>query len=262
MISRTTCLAGLGGWALLTALVAARPAAPAPPVGRAVPAAKTRVLLSATAAQSFWRRYSCAPLWQLSSSGNSARSGFFGRSGFRIDFALLRVQRDADNPHIYRVEGKSRCLKNMAVPFQGVIVLKQVYQAPMEPNTLPRYTVVGTFEFVEQRIARNTGTYRGTVAADVTPEGSRLGLANIEGSPVGFCGYKFEGQWRSTEGEVERVVWADNWRTLAGQIFQDFEIGDRMPSINPKYAERGWSRYWDNDEWWADTPGTSARLSL
>ncbi|GAB3835285.1 hypothetical protein [Hymenobacter jeollabukensis] len=262
MISRTACLAGLGSLALLTALVAARPATPAAPAPRTAPAAKTRTLLSTAATQSFWRRYSCAPLWQLSSSGNSARSGFFGQSGFRIDFALLRVQRDASNPNIYRVEGKSRCLKNIAVPFEGVIVLKQVYQAPAEANTPSRYTVVGTFEFVEQRIARNTGTYRGTVSADVAPDGSSLALTRIEGSSVGLCGYKFEGQWRSTEGEVERVVWADNWRTLASQVFHDFEMGDRMPSINPKYAERGWSRYWDNDEWWAESPAANARLSL
>ncbi|MCC3160060.1 hypothetical protein LJ737_22675 [Hymenobacter sp. 15J16-1T3B] len=259
MMFRSACLIGLGSCALLTALLAARPA-PSSGGGRPARAAATtsRTRLSEAAAQSFWRRYSCSRLWQVAPGRVGAQSGFFGRSGFRIDFALLQVQRDAGNPNVYRVEGKSRCLKNIAVPFEGVIVLKQMYQAPAEGPG--RYTVVGTFEFVEERIARNTGTYRGTVAADVAVEGNGLSLTRIEGSPAGGCGFKFEGQWRSTEGEVERVVWADNWRALAQQVFADFEMGDRMPSINPKYRERGWSSFWENDEWWTETPRASLSL--
>ena len=263
-------LAGLGAWALVgTMLLAARPAAPtrraasrllsAPPKKAAA-----RKLLTGVAAQDFWRHHNLASLWQLNAQqGGRPQPGFFGREGFKIEFALLQVQRVAGQPHLYRVEGKTRCLKNIAVPFSGLIMLRQVYRVPVEAGQPATYTVVGSFEFEEARIARNTGTYRGSVAVDLTNlDGGPLSYAAVAGSPANFCGYKFDGQWRSTGGDVERVVWAAEWRTLAQQLFEDFEVGDRMPAINRKYADRGWSNYWENDEWWADSPAAGAGLSI
>lgn len=264
MKSTAVYLLGLGGWALLGAgLLAARPAAPedAPArLGRvSAPPKKpvgARRLLTGAAAQGFWRQHDLAPLWRMDvRQGSRPLPGFFGQEGFKIEFALLQVQRVAGQPHVYRVDGKSRCLKNVAVPFSGAIVLRQVYRGPTEDGQ-PTYTIVGSFEFTEARIAPNTGTFRGTVATDLTPlEGGQFSFARVEGSPANACGYKFDGQWRSTGGEVERVVWAAQWRTLARQLFDDFEVGDRMPAISRKYADRGWNNYWENDEWWTDSPG-------
>lgn len=265
MNTRTVCLAGFGAAVLLAGLMAARPAAPGPTAPAAArPAAPRRAsLLSATATQQFWRRHQLNTLLQLDRrNGQGAQSGFFGNDGFRLDVALLQVQRDASNPHVYRVEGKSRCLKKIAVPFQGVIVFSKVYQAPAQAGEPPRYTLVGSFEFEEERIARNTGTYRGTLTTDVQMEDGRLQYSYVEGSPANRCGARYKGQWRSTEGEVETVVWAQNWRALANQVFLDFEVGERMPSINRKYANRGWNQFWENDEWWADSPAATTRISL
>jgi hypothetical protein len=263
----TTVLGGLGSGALLLGLLAALPVA-LPLAPASVPAARAGATagakgskpLAASATQAFWRQYNLSSLWQLQPGSSRPLNGFFGREGFRIELALLSVRRDAQQPQLYHVQGKSRCLKNLAVPFHGTIQLRQVYQAPADGQN-PSYTVVGSFAFTEAPIARNTGTYRGTFAADLAlVERGRLDYGRVEGSKAGGCGYKFDGQWRSTEGNTEPVVWGQDWRTLGEQFFGDFMMGDRTPSINRKYAERGWNRYWENDEWWADSPGATAQI--
>lgn len=273
MTTSVASLVGFSGWVLLSigllaAHPAAHPAAPGSPSARpgraaAAPKKPASKPLTAAAAQDFWRHHNLAPLWQLQArQGGRPQPGFFGKEGFKMEFALLRVQRVAGQPHVYRVEGKTRCLRNIAVPFSGSIVLRQVYRVPVAAGQPPVHTVVGSFEFEEARIARNTGVFRGTIAADVTVEDGQLITAWAEGSPAASCGYRFSGQWRSPAGDAEPVVWAERWRTLAQQLFDDFEVGDRTPSINRKYADRGWSNYWENDEWWADSPGAGPGLSL
>jgi hypothetical protein len=47
---------------------------------------------------------------------------------------------------------------------------------------------------------------------------------------------------------------------ISRDIVPDFNIGERGFMLNPKYAHLGWDKYWQNDEWWADSPQPSLNL--
>ncbi len=204
-------------------------------------------------------------------------NGFYGPSRYRIELAMLQLTRDARQPTLYHVQGKSR-YKKVIRPFSGTITLAQVVKQPEysareiaassdwdQLENLPNmYTAIGQYELREASTQRGAGVYCGTVALDFRVEEngqvvqkSRHGKTLTQGGEL-----KYAGTWTSnaTSRNVP-VTWVGNFLSYRGpQGFSDFNIGDRGISINPKYAHLGWNNFWENDEWWVDAPPASARL--
>lgn len=241
---------------------AVKPAAKATPKpGAAVkPQPKTAPSPAASKAQAFFRRVNLAPLLRFNpAEGSSAvMNGFYSYEYWRLEFVLLSVKRDAKQPNVYHVRGKSR-LKRRVTPFSGTITLTG-YAALPKPNLydLPYQpwrpaTVSGTFAFRETSGRR--GVFSGQVDMDVAPDRDRQ-VRSWCCSPDNETrggGILFEGQWRSGKEQVP-VIWKDDLFGLARQILTDFEIGSRDVEINHKYARKGWDTYWENEEWWAESP--------
>lgn len=85
--------------------------------------------------------------------------------------------------------------------------------------------------------------------------------AVLEKAPTKGSGLVLSGHWQEANDKAGRpfLVSSDVFLLSTGLI-DDFGIGDRGAQVNPKYAKLGWSTYWENDEWWADSP--KPKLSL
>lgn len=221
------------------------------------------------------RETDLAPLLQPASytdedgnrSAGQAMSGFFGPEHRRIEFVFTRVQRDAQNPALYHIQGLDR-YKKRVLPLTGTIELQQL--APLQPlekspNELTgAYAATGRFELREGGTGSGNGVFRGQVALDFgggqarKPELATWGFTP-ESMAARGAGSRFEGQWTSNQtGQQKAVLWADGAGlfTIAQEVFADFKVGERGPEINEKYAKLGWSDYWENDEWWTESPKT------
>lgn len=214
------------------------------------------------------RQHDIGPLLQsLTTSGDTAiqvQNGFFGPAGYRLEMALTKVQREAGQPGIFRVQGKSR-YKQVITPFSGSITITQLLNQPTysakevaEGNTNQpnMYTAVGDFELREDASQRGAGVFRGKVALDfiLNDDGTVQQQIQTMHTLTQGGGVKYAGTWtNSASGKVVPVVWVENIFAYQGpQVFRDFTVGERDVDFNPKYAKIGWNTYWQNDEWWAD----------
>jgi hypothetical protein len=244
------------------------PAAPLPPAARVAeltPAA--RAVLQAADLAPLFLPGADADSPEESAAGQ-AMNGFFGAEHRRIELVFLQVTRDAANPGLYHVQGKDR-FKKRITPFEGTLQLQHVKPLkPLEGNPnedlLKAYAATGQFELRETGAGSGLGVFRGRVALDFgLTDSNKAVLAfwgfDKESTAAKGAGSRFEGQWTSQRtGEQKPVLWADGAGLfdIAQDIFADFNVGERGPAINPKYARLGWENYWENDEWWAETPTT------
>ncbi|MGI4862986.1 MAG: hypothetical protein ACRYFZ_03630 [Janthinobacterium lividum] len=218
----------------------------------------------------FLRRYDLADLLQNKEGQPEgqveAMNGFYGPDHYRLEVALLRMERDPQHPNHYLVQGKDR-YKGVITPLAGSLTLTQVrvrQQTVIDENGKPEvtkaYAVSGTYELREDPTTHGAGVFRGRVAVDMMlyegrPVGESLSDSLSKGGMT-----TFDGTWTSlSTGQRKPATWVANLFNYQGpQIASDFFIGERDPSINPKYAKLGWNKFWENDEWWTDSPGTLA----
>ncbi|TGE16442.1 hypothetical protein [Hymenobacter elongatus] len=256
---------------------AADPAADQPaPVRNA--SAKTPEVLPVLTPEmrTFLAQYDLAELWCPADDASiSAMNGFLGADHYRVEIVLLSVRKDTLRPSIYYVTGKDR-FKNRITPFAGTITLQSINDLAIgtaemrgyldnEKSNAKGYTATGTYIFNEEPASKGAGTFSGKVVVDFSldpnlPDGLALfglSIPATEASATRGSISLFEGTWRSyhTNGQ-KPVIWAYNFLPIASEVLQDFSIGEREVSINPKYARLGWNEYWTNEEWWAG-PGTS-----
>ncbi|RAK70388.1 hypothetical protein [Hymenobacter edaphi] len=237
--------------------------APEAPAAPALPAEQLAVL----------RELDLAPLLLPASyedeggpQAGQAMNGFFGSDHYRIEFVFTRVERDAHNPALYHIRGKDRYKKRVS-PLEGTIELTQL--RPLKPlkdypnsDMTAAYAGTGRFELREGAEGNGSGVFRGKFAVDF----GRGSEQKLELATWGFteesmaarrAGSRFEGQWISNQTrKTKPVLWADGngLFAIAQDVFADFNVGERGPEINEKYARLGWNTYWENDEWWAETP--------
>ncbi len=206
-------------------------------------------------------------------------NGFFGPTHYRLALMLLAVRQDDTLPLVYHVRGKSR-FKNVVLPFAGTITLTQLLEQPhystqevaiaqREKWVLPDvnrelYTAVGRFELREQAGQRGAGVYRGTVAFNfgIAENGKPDYAWRTDRTAAHNTQLEYAGTWTSNATKRQiKVLWAkDLFNNPDVEALDIFTLGDRERTINPKYAKLGWSDYWQNDEWWANSP--RPRLAL
>lgn len=222
------------------------------------------------ASADFLHRYDLADLLQNKAGQPEeqvqAMNGFYGPDHYRLEVALLRLERDPQHPNHYLVQGKDR-YKGIITPLAGSLTLTKVRVIQQtntdtngKPEVLKAYAVSGTYELREDPTTHGAGVFRGRVAVDMMlNEGQPIAETLSDSLSKGGM-TTFDGTWTSlTTGQRKPATWVANLFNYQGpQIASDFFIGERDPSINPKYAKLGWNKFWENDEWWAESPGALA----
>ncbi|MDO7876745.1 hypothetical protein Q5H93_18515 [Hymenobacter sp. ASUV-10] len=208
---------------------------------------------------------------------NHAQNGFFGPTHYRIEMAMTRVWRDTANPALYHLQGLSR-YKKIITPFVGEFTVGQTVEQPLYTakeiaaqreqgielrNESALYTTIGSFELREDSTHRGAGVFRGKLAIDW----KRGDYGRLEtdwrkvnsGSHGG--GVWYDGTWTNNKTQqTYPVQWVENFSYVAEQVLPEFNIGEREMVINPKYVKLGWPEFWENEEWWADSPKASLNL--
>lgn len=270
--------------------VAATPAAPAQPTP-AVKNAPLPVLFKAadTLTQPMRRllgSQDLSLLWQNFGLGREGTQGvfegFFGPDHYHFAMVFTRITRDPTNPAVYHVAGKSRYRKNIR-PFTGTLTVRQVADlsypgflqalAKQEENAADSlhgrtYTAHAQLQLQEEPLA-NSGIFEGEVLLDFyAVPGHKPGFVYVfafegtdENLPTHGAGLLLRGNRRNvTTGQVKSFIVSSEVAAVSDYVFKDFMLDERMGEINPKYAKLGWNEYWNNDEWWADSP--KPRLNL
>ncbi|RZK99108.1 MAG: hypothetical protein EOO62_25265 [Hymenobacter sp.] len=290
-------LAGLGAAcqpqaAQTTAATTAPNPAPAPLV---VPAQATQVLPTlftpadtlAPPQRALLRMHDLSQLWQNAEraegpSPNPSFDGFFGPDRYRFGMVFNEVSRDPADPARYLVRGKCNYHKSKNIrPFSGTLTVRQLVElkypgfvrSVLYPDTAGTlqghlYTARAQLRLRETPQA-NSGIFEGEVVLDfyVVP-GQPANYVYV----IGHEGYEDQLPTRGgkllvrgnrlnvTTGQVKSFLVGPELGAIAPHIFKDFMLDERMGQINPKYAKLGWNDYWQNDEWWADSPNPSLSL--
>lgn len=250
---------------------AAPPAAPQAVAVSQRPARPAQLTVAAPAdTAAFLRRYDLAAILQnrvgQPEGQVQAMNGFYGPDHYRLEVALTTLERDPQYPNHYLVRGKDR-YKGVVTPLTGSVTLTRVQvhkfmatDADGKPVPTASYAVLGTYELREDPATRGAGIFRGQVAVDMSLYEEKPVSESTSDSVSRGGMTTYSGTWTSLATRQQKAaIWVANLFTYRGpQIASDFFIGERDPSINPKYAKLGWNKYWENDEWWVDLPGAVA----
>jgi hypothetical protein len=250
-------------------------AAPVRVAAKAVTPAASPVLTAEM--DTFLQTYNLAELWRPADDALiRSMDGFLGADHHRVEIVLLSVQKDTLQPAVYHVSGQDR-FRGRVTPFSGTITVQGVQDLGVdvrefmdEKSNAKGYTATGTYVFNEDSASKGAGTFTGKVAVDFTLDPNLadglalfgLTIPATAASPTRGTGSLFEGTWRSYQtNEQKPTTWAYNFLSVASEVLQDFNIGERDVTINPKYAKLGWDEYWTNEEWWAETGTATASAS-
>jgi hypothetical protein len=223
------------------------------------------------------QNFDLAPLWAADtaySDGYPAMSGFFGQDHRSISLVFDEVKRDANRPQLFQVSGRDRFHK-VITPFEGTIQIQRIadfdscyVQAPDEDSARV-YTASAVFTFRQVKSRQDAGSFSGEAYLDFyitnkgyyrTPEVVMGGIVDKH-TPTRGSGRLFRGIWTGyATKQTKPFLAANDLFVISPEIYADFGVGDRGTQINPKYAKLGWSDYWENSEWWADSP--KPKLSL
>lgn len=220
-----------------------------------------KTLLTSTATKKLLVQYDLSPLWIPSAEESSAQvlNGFYDTDHYRIEMYLRSIEKDQQNPAIYHLKGKTRLMKNI-VSFEGIVKFDAVtsfkdlnnYIGEVSNKGNGLFTTTGTFEFKETSSFPGSGVFYGKVSMDF-----KLNTDNeledwyADETATRRCGLLLDGTWKSNKtGKMKPVVLANRFIVIADSVLKNFNVGERMIEINPKYRSLGWDTYWSNEEWW------------
>jgi hypothetical protein len=220
-------------------------------------------------------------LWQNAEEAeglypNPSFEGIFGPDDYRFGMVFNEVTRDPADPARYLVRGKCNYHKSKNIrSFSGTLTVRRLVDLkypgflrsvsyPDVADTLQGrlYTAHAQLQLRETPQA-NSGIFEGEVVLD---------FYVIPGQPANYVyvhgheGYEDQLPTRGgkllvrgkrlnvTTGQVKSFLVGPELGAIAPYIFKDFMLDERMGQVNPKYAKLGWNEYWQNDEWWADSP--------
>ena len=231
------------------------PAALAAP-GQVLSPARCQALLARTDLGQFWRH-------RPQAGTGDVLNGCYGYDGRRIEFIFTSVLADARQPGRYAVAGKFRCYGDVT-PFRGSVVLTRVQRLPNgsqayangEETTAPVYCATGRFALKATNSNGLGGQFDGRVALDFQPASNHKAtlLEYTTNANTRHGGLLFDGNWREDAAGEPIPVIIKQGMAVTHDVLTRFDMGDRSPSISPKYRRVGWDSYWANDEWWLNAP--------
>jgi hypothetical protein len=272
-----------------TETVAVASAAPVDSVRKPALKAETPLPSSFTAADTLTppmrellRTNDLSALWQNNDGEDRTKpvfEGFFGPDHYHFAMAFTQVTRDPGDPSVYRVLGKCRYRQNIR-PFSGTLTVRRIanlsYPGFLQAKSIMEsraadsvsgrtYTAHAQLQLQEAQ-KENSGIFEGEVLLDFyTVPSQKPNYVTVfdhegidERFPTRGCGLLLRGKRRNVStGQVKSFTVAPWVSFVAPDVFKDFMLDERMGEINPKYAKLGWNEYWNNDEWWADSPAPS-----
>jgi hypothetical protein len=239
--------------------------------------APSRAISPAFSTLAILRQHDLAALWSDphgTYQENPVLDGFLGNEHRRFALAISAAHREAKQPQLFRVVGKSR-LNGVTTPFAGTITIVSITDladdnvAPGEAadTTNRLYTAKGLCQF-QQVASPVASNIKGEVYFDFMID--RRGKVDMITTimtdpnnkfPVRGCGMVLRGQrTNQATGKQKPVLLARDVFVIAPEVFADFGVGDRGTLVNPKYAKLGWNEAWENNEWWADSPKPKLNL--
>ena len=215
---------------------------------------------------------------------NPTLNGFFGADHYHFAMVFNEVTCDPTNPARYFVRGKCNYYKSRNVrPFTGTLTVRQLndlnYPGFLRQHAQQYADAADTLEGrlytaraqlqLRETPQPNSGILEGEVLLDFYVLHSHspdyVYVFNHEGydDQLPTRGGKLlvrGNRLNVTTGQLKPFLVGPELGAVAPHIFKDFMFDERMGHINPKYDKLGWNTYWENDEWWADSP--KPRLSL
>lgn len=218
----------------------------------------------------------------------SVLDGFFGKNPQRLSMAILKATRDSLQPSVYHIIGKTR-YKKQITSFEGTIQLAKLanyYDQDIllvqQEDTFIQDTITGKGNIVNAKAYSATASFNFTNSSSPTTcslvgqvlldfwitNSGKTGMIYpafagliLDKAPTKGSGLLLKGSWQdvATNSRKPFLVSRDIF-LLSPDIIQDFGMGDRGSQVNPKYAKFGWNTYWENDEWWADSPKVALTL--
>ena len=223
------------------------------------------------------RQVDLAPLWAADTAyadGYVLMHGFFGTDHHSISMVFDEVRRDVQEPQLFHVRGRDRFRKAIT-PFEGTMRIQRIadfdscYIHKYGGDSIRAYTASAVFTLRQDKRRTDAGVFSGEAFLDffVTnsgycglPEKPIEGII-VNGTPTKGSNRLLRGNWTNFRtGQTKPLLVANDLFIISPEIHADFGVGDRGTQVNPKYAKQGWSDYWENDEWWADSP--KPKLSL
>jgi hypothetical protein len=215
--------------------------------------------------------------WSNASANAEARhhlvmEGFYGPEHYRISFFFSKVRRDSLHPEVYHIWGKNR-YKKVITPFEGTVTVGRFAALPdtvgMENSRqLRAYTAFAEYTLREDPTTKGAGVYSGRALLDFTVnnrnearQANFMTIESIPANPTKGSGLLFQGTWRDNRtGRMQPAAWSSNFLVIVPKALEKIGLGSRADTVFPELAKYGWNEWYENDEWWADSP--KPRLSL
>lgn len=181
--------------------------------------------------------------------------GVIGNEHQRIQVKLIRVEKNASNPLMYQMSGKTMVHGNVC-DFDGLIVIEKVFEVKRvddeyaNKGIMRQGVLIGRYDFRENKKQPHTGTFNGHVFTKwfITRDGN-VHYDNMDSVADGYMNNAFVGTWKRYNVDDERICnWGD-YRVPNANLDFDIGAGDFSPSS--KYLPFGWENYEKEIlEWW------------
>lgn len=169
--------------------------------------------------------------------------GFIGPTYQRFYLHYTSIQKDATNPCVYRVVGKTRVKMNIC-PFTGTITVLKARLNKAPNADFPQFRegeLTCRVELAEDRRQPGSGTIRGTLTTAFYLDKQGQPQYNLlEIYADGYSNNECTGTWTSyASGQAKTCNWGDFYIPNAGPLrFSDTEF-----QIAPQYRANGWQTY-------------------
>ncbi|WP_345949262.1 hypothetical protein ABDD95_20665 [Mucilaginibacter sp. PAMB04274] len=168
--------------------------------------------------------------------------GFIGSNYQRFYIHYTSVVKDASNPYLYKVQGKTR-VKNNICSFSGTITVRQA-KRHLEPNTeYPQYKygyLICEVDLKEDPKQAGSGTITGKMTTNwYIKEQGQFAYDTLEPFD-GFSNNECVGRWTPYNGGPSKVCnWGDFRIPQSGSL--DTGVGEFY--VSDKYINNGWQNY-------------------
>ena len=168
--------------------------------------------------------------------------GFIGENYQRFYIHYTSVVKDAQNPYLYNVQGKTRVRNNICT-FTGSILVKQAKRY-LEPHSeYPKYQygyLICEVNFKEDSKQPGSGTIKGKLSTNwYLNEHGQFAYDTLIPAD-GFDNNQCVARWTPYKGGISKVCnWGDFKIPQAGGL--DFSVSEFM--VNKKYEKNGWQNY-------------------
>ena len=174
--------------------------------------------------------------------------GIIGNAYKRIRIRITEVVKDAQNPNLYHIKGKSK-VGNNREDFEGTLILTHVRplkKVIREDRTVSIYEgiVQGTYEFREPKDRMHSGVFEGTYEGKFFINSENELLYNdLDLLRDAYLNNVYQGFWTDyTTNKTKVCKWAD-FRVPDVPYSFDSGAGEFVPS--EQYNDKGWKNYRD-----------------